>query len=279
MTDAVVGLLHPGEMGATLGGLLRERGVGVLWASEGRGPSTARRAAQAGLEDAGTVEELARRCTVLISVCPPGAAVDVARSVGRFDGVYVDANAIAPETAREIASIVEAAGARFVDAGIVGPPPVDAGTTRLYLSGRASGHVVQLFAGSPLEPRLVSDEVGDASAVKIAYAAWTKGTSALLLASRAFARARGVEDVLLGEWHESQPDLPARSLRAAASSSRKGWRWIGEMEEIAAAFGAAGLPAGFHAAAAEVFARLERDEHAELDEETLERVLAALAGR
>jgi 3-hydroxyisobutyrate dehydrogenase-like beta-hydroxyacid dehydrogenase len=279
MPSVAVGLLHPGEMGAAVGSVLRAQGTNVLWASSGRSPATAARARVAELEDVGTTAELARRSGIIVSVCPPHSALDVARSVGGFDGVFVDANAISPATARSVASVIEAGGGRLVDGGIVGPPPDTPGTTRLYLSGDSSEHVAGLFRGSVLEPRIVSDRVGDASAAKMAYAAWTKGTAALVLAVRALARSGGIEDVLLEEWHMSLPDLPRVSARAARSATRKGWRWVAEMDEIAATFAEAELPDGFHRAAAELFARLPRNDDADADDTTLESVLKALTKR
>ena len=239
-------------MGAAVGAVLRDRGLRVLWASEGRSAETRERAEAAGLEDAGSAAELAGS-DVLLSVCPPHAALDVARSVGRIEGLYVDANAVAPATARKVAEIVSAAGGELVDGGIVGSSPREAGTTRLYLSGARAGSIRELVAGSILDARVVSDEVGAASAVKMAYAGWTKGTAALLLAIRELARKEGVEGALLEEWDLSLPELRDRYRRAARSADAKGWRWVGEMEEIAATFEAAGLPDGFHRAAAEVY--------------------------
>lgn len=127
----------------------------------------------------------------------------------------------------------------------------------MYLSGSAATGVADLFAGTLVQAQVVSDEPGTASAVKMVYAAWTKGTAALLLAIRDVARAEGVEETLLAEWRESIPDLPERSERAARAAGAKGWRWVGEMEEIARTFEAAGLPSGFHEAAAEVYRRYE----------------------
>jgi 3-hydroxyisobutyrate dehydrogenase-like beta-hydroxyacid dehydrogenase len=245
----VVGLLHPGEMGAAVGGVLRERGATVLWSSSGRSAATTERAARAGLEDAAEVAELCRRSEILLSVCPPHAALDVARQTSGFTGIYVDANAISPQTARTIASIQS----RFVDGSIVGPPPHEPGSTRLYLSGREAERVAQLFTGANVEARPISGEPGAASALKAAYAGWTKGSAALLLAARALARAEGVEDDLIAEWRLSLPQLEQRAELAARSSARKGWRWVGEMEEIARAMAARDLPAGFHEAAAEMF--------------------------
>src|SRR5438094_9761013 len=138
MAPGTIGLLHPGEMGAAVGGVLRDRGQRVVWASEGRSAETRKRAEEAGLEDAGSVEELVRRSEVILSVCPPHAALEVAASVAGFEGVFVDANAIAPATARDVAAVVEAEGAECVDGGSVGPPPREPGTTRLYLSGPAA---------------------------------------------------------------------------------------------------------------------------------------------
>jgi 3-hydroxyisobutyrate dehydrogenase-like beta-hydroxyacid dehydrogenase len=251
----VVGVLHPGEMGATVAAVLRERGGTVLWASAGRSGATAERAEQAGLVDAGDVAELCRRCEVLLSVCPPHAAIDVAQAASGFTGIYVDANAIAPETARTIASLQP----RFVDGGIVGPPPARPGTTRLYLSGPEAEAVAELFAGTSLDAQILLREPGAASALKAAYAGWTKGSGALLLTVRELARAEGVEEALLAEWRLSLPELEERSEGAARSARRKGWRWVGEMHEIARSMSAHELPTGFHEAAAEVFRRASEE--------------------
>jgi 3-hydroxyisobutyrate dehydrogenase-like beta-hydroxyacid dehydrogenase len=247
-----VGLLHPGEMGSAVGATLRSAGHSVLWASAGRSPETAARAESAGLLDAETTEELTQRSELILSICPPHAALDVARSVAGFDGLFVDANAVSPATAREIAAGIEGS---FVDAGIVGPPPREAGSTRIYLSGRDAETVAALFDGTALEPRVISEEPGSASALKMTYAAWTKGTAAMLLAIRALARAEGVEAPLVEEWETSLPELPGRFAAAERSAQRKGWRWVAEMEEIASTFASADLPDGFHRAAAEVFRR------------------------
>ena len=245
----VVGVVHPGEMGAAVAGALREHSV--LWASAGRSAATAERARAAELEDAGDVGELCRRCEILLSICPPHAAADLARAASGFTGIYVDANAIAPDTARAIAKLQP----RLVDGGIVGPPPTRPGTTRLYLSGAEAEQIAALFAGTNVDARVVSTEPGAASALKMAYAGWTKGSAALLLTVRELARAEGVEDALLEEWRLSIPELEEHLPGAERSAGRKGWRWIGEMEEIAHSMAAQNLPAGFHEAAAEVFRR------------------------
>jgi 3-hydroxyisobutyrate dehydrogenase-like beta-hydroxyacid dehydrogenase len=253
-----VGLLHPGEMGSAVGGALRAGGARVCWTSAGRGAATRARAGAEGLADAGTLARLVQESEVILSVCPPHAALDVARQVAalRFRGTFVDANAVAPDTARAIGAAVEATGAAFVDGGIIGPPPRRAGTTRLYLAGAGAPGVAALFAGSALEAIPLDGPPPAASALKMAYAAWTKGSSALLGAIRALALREGVDGALLAEWRRSLPDLPARSGDGVTGSARKAWRFVGEMEEIAATFEAAGLPPGFHQAAAEIYRRL-----------------------
>jgi 3-hydroxyisobutyrate dehydrogenase-like beta-hydroxyacid dehydrogenase len=253
-----IGLLHPGEMGASVGAAARANGARVLWAAEGRGTDTRARAATAELEDVGTLRDVVAASDVILSVCPPHAARDVAIAVAAagFRGLYVDGNAVAPATSRAIAKLVEQAGATYVDGGIVGPPPDKPGTTRLYLSGSAAAGVAPLFATGPLEAIVLPGEPTAASAIKMAYAAWTKGQQALIMAVRAMAVAEGVDEALLAEWHRSQPELPKRSDNAARGSARKAWRWIGEMDEIAATFKATGLPDGFHRAAGEVYRRL-----------------------
>ena len=252
-----LGILHPGEMGSAIGAGLVQAGHRVLWASAGRSAATAQRAMDAGLVDAGTVEPLVAQCDIVISVCPPHAAADMARAIGSFRGIFVEANAISPRTAREIAAVIASQGASVVDGGIIGPPPgsITSGATRLYLAGPEAATVARLFDSTPVEVSVIDGDLGAASALKMTYAAWTKGTAALLLAIRAVARASGVEADLLREWHESQPDLPGREQQARRSAATKGWRWVGEMEEIAATFADAGLPDGFHRAAAEVYRR------------------------
>ncbi|HEX9192321.1 MAG TPA: DUF1932 domain-containing protein [Burkholderiales bacterium] len=258
MPNKTVAILHPGEMGAAIGACLLSRGLRVVWASAGRGAQTRSRASASGIEDLGPLERALGVADAVISVCPPHGALALARKVAAagFRGIYVDANAISPATARAVGNAVEAAGASFVDGGIIGPPPAQSGRSRIYLSGAKAGEIVALFAGTPMEAIALEAPAGAASALKACYAAWTKGATALLAAIRALAGHEGVEAALLAEWKLSQPELEKRS-EAVTVQARKAWRWIGEMEEIAASFEAAGLPGGFHLAAAEIYRGLE----------------------
>ncbi len=275
-----VGLLHPGAMGASVGAALAGRGHRVLWASEGRSAATRERAEAAGLEDAGSIENLTEACGTLISVCPPDAALAQGELVAGtgFGGVYVDANAVSPARGRAIGEAVRAGGARaFVDGGIIGPPAWKPGIARLYLSGDEAEEVVALFEGSPLEAIAIGPEPGAASALKMAYAAYTKGTSALLAGILALVEREGVAEALRGEWAISQAELAASGEGRALGSAAKAWRFAGEMEEIADTFAGADLPDGFHRAAAEIFRRWT--EFKDVPEPpALDEALAALLG-
>jgi len=280
---ATVGLLHPGEMGAAVGGCLVSVGHDVLWDPAGRSRATTGRALAAELTGV-PFDRLVGKSAVILSICPPHAALDIAHQVAGagFAGLYVDANAISAATAAEVAAIVSAAGADYVDGGIIGQPPEAPGHTRFYLSGPHAHEVRTLFSRSRLDARIAEGPLYAASSVKMAYAAWTKGSSALLLAARALARAGGVERTLLAEWQLSQPSLAGQSERAAGAAAAKGWRWIAEMEEIAASMNAAGLPDGFHEAAAELYDRASRAEvptgrrTATTARETLDTIMSAL---
>ena len=253
-----LGLLHPGEMGATVGAAARCNDVQVVWTSDGRSPETCQRAQDAQLTDAGSLASLVAQSDMILSVCPPHAAVAVAQSVAelQFSGTYVDANAVSPATSKHVQQIVESGGASFVDGGIIGPPALNRGTTRLYLAGETAPQVAACFVHGPLEAVVLDRPPGAASALKMTYAAYTKGTAALLIAIRTLAIHEGVDPALLQEWELSQPNLPTRSNSAVRANARKAWRFSGEMEEIAATFAAAGLPDGFHRAAADVYRRL-----------------------
>jgi 3-hydroxyisobutyrate dehydrogenase-like beta-hydroxyacid dehydrogenase len=277
----VLGVLHPGSMGASLAACARANGVRVLWASAGRSEATHRRAREEGLQDAGTLAALAAQSDIVLSICPPHAAEALAGEVlaAGFDGLFCDANAIAPETARRIAGNVEDAGGRFADGGVVGPPARSPGQTRLYLSGAHAAEMAALFAGSYAEPVTLDGGAGAASALKMCYAAWTKGRTALLLSVRALARAEHVDDALMAEWARALPGLQADSEAAAARVAAKAWRWVGEMEQIADSFAADGLPDGFHRAAAELYATMQGFKSGEPDFESVMAAVLDGAGR
>jgi 3-hydroxyisobutyrate dehydrogenase-like beta-hydroxyacid dehydrogenase len=245
-----VGLLFPGEMGALVGGAAD---ADVLWASEDRSEATARRADDAGFRDVGTVDELVAASEIVLSICPPGIAEEVAGAVAArgFDGIFVEANAIAPARAQRIA---ETLGMRVVDGSVI-----SASTVNLYLSGDSADveRVAELFPQGDVRAIPLPGGVGAASALKMAFGGWNKIGSALTAQAFAIARAYGVEDALAAEGVDAQ-----RVVRAGP----KAWRWAPEMEEVADTCATLGLPDGIGRGAAELFARWEahRDRPAEL---------------
>ena len=247
-------LLHPGAMGASVGAALVGNGHDVTWVSANRSDVTRDRANEAGLRAVASLDE-ALDVDVAISVCPPDAAVAVAQSVTErgFSGVYVDGNAVSPDTAAKVQLLL---GDGYVDGGIVGPPAWRPGTTRFYLSGSRGHQVASLFENTLVDARVVDGGPGAASALKMCYAAYAKGSIALVLGVRALAESNGVSSALLAEWDISQPGLVWRSESGATATSLKAWRFVGEMHEIAATFSAANLPSGFHEAAAELYGRM-----------------------
>lgn len=266
-----VGFLHPGLMGETLAA---NCAAPTHWVSEGRSAETRARADSHGMTEMATIDELAQVADAIVSICPPAAALEVAQSVAAcgFEGLYVDANAISPDTARAIGDLL----GQVVDGSVIGPPAHKAGTTRLYLSGDGALEVAALFADGFVDARVIGDTVGEASALKMAYASWTKIGSAMNLAIRAFASVEGVDQALVDEWNLSQPGMVDRSDAIASRVSPKAWRFTGEMEQIAAAFDAAGMPAGFASSAHEIYERMAGFKGAEGT--SLDEVVRALRG-
>ena len=259
MATERVGVLHPGEMGISIAAAAQRGGNLVYWASEGRSRQTGDRAGKFGLRDAGTLAKLCDTCEIIVSVCPPHAAEDVAQRVlaHGFTGLYLDANAISPQRAVHIGEMMAKAGATFVDGGIIGGPAWTPGTTWLYLAGPGADRAAACFAAGPLETRVVGEAIGKASALKMCYAGYSKGTTALLCAALAAAEHLGVRHELQEQWaHDEREGAEKKGARRLRSVPDKAWRFAGEMEEIAATFRAAGVPEGFHTAAEQVYRRL-----------------------
>jgi 3-hydroxyisobutyrate dehydrogenase-like beta-hydroxyacid dehydrogenase len=257
VTKQKVGVLHPGQMGVVVAQTIRNSGHEVYWASEGRGAETARRAVEAGLTDAGSVKRMAEICAVIVSVCPPEFAEGVATNVtgAGFRGLYLDVNAIAPERARRIERLIRSAGASFVDGAIIGMPARARGQTWLYVSGENAGGAAPLFQGGPLEFEVLGDLAGQASALKMCFAAYSKGTTALLAAVLGAADALGVQGALERQWARTGPNYE-RAVESVRTAAPKAWRFTGEMREIADTLASVGVPAGFPKAAGEIYEKL-----------------------
>ena len=242
-----VGVISPGDMGQAIAGRLKESGLNVYAALDGRSERTKTLARAAGLTDCGSIEKLVATCELVLSVINPGEALNVARQVAaamRKTGrkiAFADLNAVSPQTAREADRMIREAGGMFIDGGIIGPPPRgEKDKPRIYVSG-PDAYLFESISHPNLLMRVLSERVGDASGVKMCYAAMTKGTTALAVELLVAARKLGVEQALEKELRESRNDVFEWQMKNIAVMPPKAYRWVPEMQEIAKTFGELGL--------------------------------------
>ncbi|MEU1568622.1 DUF1932 domain-containing protein [Streptomyces mirabilis] len=257
MDHPTIGILHPGSMGAAVAACAATNAAAVLWCADGRSAASTTRAERFGLEPVPTLQELLDRCDVVISLCPPAAAEDLAREAAgyRYRGTYVEANAINSERAVRIAGLLEPA-ATVVDGGVVGSPPVNGKTPTLYLSGPISGteRVEALFEGTAVRTKVLGGDIGQASALKLSYAAFQKTSRVLVALATGLAREHGVDQELLAiASHRSDSYLAEPEY--VAKTAQRAWRWGPELKEVADMLEAAGLPPQMLRAAASTLAR------------------------
>ncbi|QLE54397.1 NAD(P)-dependent oxidoreductase [Nostoc sp. TCL26-01] len=263
MPIQTVGILSPGDMGQAIASVLNQHELKTIAALENRSLRTRQLAAAANIEDVGSLTQLVIESDVVLSVLVPAAAAEVAKQVAEvIDNVgkpilYVDANAIAPQKVKRIAHLIESVGGTFVDAAIIGPPPRVPGRTRIYASGKQASEFQQL-GNYGLDIRVIGDEIGQASGLKMSYAALTKGLTAIGTELLIAAHRLGLDEELWQEVSHSQPELAAILTRSIPSMTPKAHRWIGEMEEIAETFQELGLTERIFYGAADVY-RLVND--------------------
>lgn len=271
----IVGLVHPGMMGAAFGARLVEGGHRVRWCPVGRSARTAARADAAGLHAVGSLAELVIGSDVVFAICPPAGASDVAAQVAElgFTGLFVEANAINPARMASIDALVRATGATVVDGSIIGPPPDAAAgrSARLYLSGpSAAVHTVAgLFTGESVLARPVDERIGSASALKMAYGSFQKISRAVAAVSHALADDFGVTPQLLAEAQRLGGNALA-DRDGIADVATRAWRWAPEMDEVAESLRTAGVPDALASAAAHVFRQWDDDK----DDDTLDTAAA-----
>ena len=277
MTVKTVAVVSAGDMGHAVGAVLADSGLEVITALDGRSQRTRDLAAKAGMVDVGDADTLVARAGILLSIIPPDQAIGFAEQISAAvksagaDLVFVDCNAISPGTTAKLDAIVTASGARFVDAGIVGGPPKIGGKgPRFYASGEHAGEFAVL-ADHGLDVRVIDGAVGHASALKMCYAAITKGVALLGTGALVTAEAMGVGDLLLAELRSSQAAMLDWLEGRMPSMPPKAYRWVGEMEEIAATLAEVGIPSAFHDGAAAIYRLLERTPFAAETRETLDR--------
>lgn len=255
-----VGIVSPGDMGQAIAGRLRESGLNVFAALDGRSERTRALAREAGLTDCGSLEKLVAACELVISVINPGEALTVARQVAaamRKTGrkiAFADLNAVSPQTARDADRMIRDAGGMFIDGGIIGPPPRgEKDRPRIYVSG-PDAYLFESISHPNLVLRVLSERIGDASGVKMCYAAMTKGTTALAVELLVAARKLGVEQALEKELRESRNDVFEWQMKNIAGMPPKAYRWVPEMQEIARTFGELGLTPRIFEGATDVYA-------------------------
>jgi 3-hydroxyisobutyrate dehydrogenase-like beta-hydroxyacid dehydrogenase len=253
-----VGLMTPGDMGQAVAMQIQARGFRVCTALEGRSERSRALAREANIADLGSIARLVSQCDVVLSVMNPGAALDFARVAAqalRESGrsiLVVDCNAIAPDTVREIAALVESAGGRFLDGGIIGPPPRGKAKTTLYVSGPAAADLVA-FAGPQLAVQVVSERVADASALKMCYGALNKGTQALWLEVLIAAQRLGVDRLLEEQLRRSRADIYDWALDQFPILPPKAYRWVPEMLEISKTLATSGITPKVFEGAADIY--------------------------
>jgi 3-hydroxyisobutyrate dehydrogenase-like beta-hydroxyacid dehydrogenase len=255
-----IGILHPGEMGISIAASTINNGHQVYWMSASRSDQTRARAEKHNLIEINSLSQFCKTCEIIISICPPHAAEEVARSVmeAGFKGFYLDANAISPQHVIKIGQRLEANDIQFVDGGIIGGPAWRQKETWLYLSGEHAQEIASCFSEGPLETKIIGDEIGKASTLKMCYAAYTKGTTALLAAILATAESLGVREELEQRWDMDEKDFSEQVNQRVRRVTAKAWRFEGEMKEIASTFDEASLPDGFHQAAGEIYHRMAK---------------------
>ncbi len=241
-----IGIISPGDMGQGVAISLKSSGYAVHTMLDGRSERTRALAHEAGLNDCGSMFKLIETCEIVLSILNPAAAVDNAHAVaaamkacGRTP-LFVDCNAVAPQTVAEIADIITAAGGDCIDAGIIGPPPRGKARMRLYVSGPHAALLEQI-ATAGINVRVMSERIGDASAIKMCYASYTKGSVALGVEMLMTARRLGVDAALDRELQESLAESRNWIISRSTNMPAKAYRWVPEMLEIAKTFEGAGL--------------------------------------
>ena len=258
MSIQTVAIISPGEMGHAVGRALREHGLRVVTCLEGRSNRTKTLSRSAGIENLQSLEELVKQSDLILSIIPPSQAMELARRVAsalqatRIKTYFVDCNAISPRTVKEIDAIITEAGGRFIDASIIGHPPGKGDPPRFYASGPHVNIMAQLDRKG-INVRLIGNRVGQASGIKMCYAAWTKGSQALWITLLTAARMLGLEKELREEFLYSQAAAYQKITKQIPAIPVKADRWVGEMDEIASTFEELGLSPHFHKGASDVF--------------------------
>lgn len=286
MVVKTVGVMSPGDMGSGVGGILVRSGLRVITSLKGRSEASSTRAAEQGIVDVGSLDDVVASSDLMLSILVPSEALafaaSAAESIVRTNShvAFADCNAVSPATGVKIGKIITAAGGMFIDAGIIGGSPRTGAIPRFYASGEHAGILAELD-GKGISVPVMRGAVGRASGLKMLYAALTKGTAALHASTLMAAKSLGLFDDLIHELEQSQSGT-LTAMGRVNSISAQAFRWIGEMEEIASTFEDAGVTPNIHAGAAETFQKISdssigRERVGTVDQDrTLEDTVAAM---
>ena len=262
MSTLTIAIMSPGDMGHSVAEALHLTGCRVVTVLDGRSELTARRAKRSNMEDLGNLEEMVEVSDFIFSIMPPEEAENFAKKVAKViavsnnSPVFTDCNAVSPSTTLAIAEVITSSGARFINAGIIGPPPGRGLTTKFYVSGR-DANLLQFVSGTDIKLVFMGDDLVKASAIKMCYAALTKGTMTLHAGVLVAAELLGISEEVQGEIKESQSfHWEAMNERVSAFACDAG-RWAGEMDQISETFSSVGVTPYLHQGAADIFRLLD----------------------
>jgi 3-hydroxyisobutyrate dehydrogenase-like beta-hydroxyacid dehydrogenase len=253
-----IGVMTPGDMGQAVAQQLKQKGFNVCTALEKRSERSKTLARQAGLTDVGSLAKLTECCDVILSIMNPGAALEFggelaqAMATTRCRPLFVDCNAIAPVTMQEIEARITAQGSRCVDGSIIGSPPRGAAKCWLYVSGSEAPLLEQL-ATPQLAVEVLSDRIGDASAIKMCYATVNKGLGALFLEMLIAGRRLGIGEALEAQLKQTQRGIYDEFVKKMSIMPPKAYRWVPEMNQIARCFGSVGMTPLMMQGAADIY--------------------------
>ncbi len=272
-----IGFLHPGDMGAFLAHSVQNSGYEALWFSEHRSPSTRQRAEEQSMCEVSSLAQLCERCSVIISIVPPHAAKDIAYQVlsHPFRGIFIEANAISPELSKQLSIVFTKKGISYVDAAVFGGTSVKSKDTQIYLSGPEANEVASCFISGPVTPKVLGNEIGKASALKICHSMYSKGIWALLHNTMSAAEQYNIRHDLEYLLNQNDVNFSENTYKNMQRTSKKAWRFSGEMNEVSSTLQSLGLADGFSTAASEVYRRLSKFK--EYDQEPdIEEIINAL---
>ena len=271
-----IGIMSPGTMGSAVGKALKLHGFSIITSLEGRTARTTQLAHEAGIENVGNLQNRVKKADLILSILVPSDALKFADRISQSikesnsEVLFADCNAISPHSSQRIANIINSSGAAFIDGGIIGGPPTKETSPRFYVSGPNAIQMTELD-GKGIDVKFLGGKIGSASAIKMCYAALTKGTSTLHIALLAAAEMLGVSDELALEFEFSQGNALTQMSNGISRIPSNAHRWIGEMEEIASTFESVGVPPEFHLGAAEIYRLLNITDFANETPETIDK--------